>query len=78
MILRDNQLVEPHYDLPLYDVGMRVIYGSAELPIEADVIGIELSCFVDAASNVITQIAYELDNNQTVLEEDISGFYDVA
>lgn len=74
MILRDNTLVSVHYDLPLYDIGQIVGYSDG---LEASIIGIELSCTRLLEGGIVTQIAYELDNNEVVLEDDVNYFYEL-
>jgi hypothetical protein len=77
MLLRNNQLIETTYDLPEYDIGYVVGYTSNGKYAESEIIALSLSAAFDERLNtIVTQIVYDLDNGETVLEEDIEYFYE--
>lgn len=69
-----KELKSVSYELPSYDVGYEVTYQSKGLDIEAVIVGFRLDVFIGVDDELCTQVTYDLDNGDAVLEDEIT-FY---
>lgn len=74
VVTKAKELISLDYALPLYGMGFEVTYQSKGLDIEAIIIGFRLDVFIGADDDICTQVTYDLDNGDAVLEDEIT-FY---
>jgi hypothetical protein len=66
-----KEVVTIPYDLPSYGIGYNVHYKSKGLDLEGIVIGFRLDVFLDADGVINTQVTYDIDNGDAILEDEV-------
>jgi len=72
-------MIVERYDvvLPDYEIGQTIIYKDKHgIEIEADIVGYYISNIL-INNECVSEVLYQLDNSDTVLEPDVEKYYDM-
>lgn len=75
-VTKASELVDLGYPLPKYNIGYELTYTRDDKTYEGIVLAFKLDVFLTEENEVSAHIVYELDNGDTVVEDEVDFYVD--